>query len=283
MIAGLDASNVNGTLDWPSLARQHSLSFVFLKATEGTGFRDALFPAAWKATGALGLVRGAYHFAHPGQDAHAQAEAFLSYVRAAGLEDHDLLALDLEVTDGRAPAAVSAWAQEFCSAVQAGSGRSVLVYTFISFAEAGNCAGLGSHPLWIADPSSAPGSPRVPGPWKTWAVHQYGQQGLDLDMANFPAKSSMRAALGRPAKVPAEPAKPATQGPRQWVTAGQDSLHDLAQAHGGLPSTVLRLTAEHSPGGEFTPEVASWLNDVFAGRADAAKPVPKGLRLFLPG
>lgn len=198
MIAGLDASNVNGALDFASLARQHSLSFAFLKATEGTGFRDALFPAAWRAIGELGLVRGAYHFAHPGQDAHAQAEAFLSYVKAAGLGDSDLLALDLEVNDGHSPASVAAWGQQFCTAVRAGAGRAPLVYTFIAFAEAGNCAGLGGYPLWIADPSSAPGSPRVPAPWKTWALHQYGQQGLDLDMANYPAKAAMTAALGVP-------------------------------------------------------------------------------------
>jgi lysozyme len=198
VISGVDCSNVNGHLDLAALTREHSLSFVFFKATEGRGFRDPLFPAAWAVIGDLGLVRGSYHFAHPMTDAAAQADAFLSYVRGAGLLDTDLLALDLEVNDNRPAPMVAAWAQEWCSRVHAESGRKPVVYTFLDFARQGNCAGLGSYPLWIADPSSTPGRPRVPAPWKTWSVHQYGQQGLDLDVANYPDAASMTAALAVP-------------------------------------------------------------------------------------
>lgn len=195
MISGADGSNVNGTLDWAALTAQHNLSFAAFKATEGRGFRDPLFPAAWKAIGAAGLVRLAYHFAHPMTDAQAQADAFLAYVRASGLTDADLLVLDLEDTDGRPAADVAAWARDWCAAVHQAAGRAPVVYTFVSFAQAGNCAGLGGYPLWIADPSSRAGHPRVPAPWKTWALHQYDQAVLDLDVANYPDKAAMLAAL----------------------------------------------------------------------------------------
>jgi hypothetical protein len=85
------------------------------------------------------------------------------------------------------------------------------------------------------------------------------------------------------AKPPAPPAaKAAAPSVREWTTAGQDSLAALAAAHGMKPSTILRLTAEHSPGAEFTPAVAAWLNDVFAGTGHPAEPMPAGLTLFLP-
>jgi lysozyme len=197
MINGADISNVNGHVGLGPLKQQHHLSFIFLKATEGTGFRDALFPGSWKAAGDLGLARGAYHFAHPDSDPRAEAQAFLSYVKAAGLHDADMLALDLEDGRGMTPASVAAYGREWCSFVQAATGRRTLVYTFLSFAEAGNCAGLGSYPLWIADPSSAPGTPRIPAPWKSWAVHQFGQQGTDLDVANYPDADAMTTALGK--------------------------------------------------------------------------------------
>jgi lysozyme len=195
MISGADISNVNGQIDLAALGRDHHLSFAFLKATEGRGFRDPLFPVFWKAAADLGLVRGAYHFARPATDAAAQADAFLAYVRAAGLQAGDMLALDLEEADGRSPADVAAWGRQFCARVHQGTGRAPLVYTFLSFAQEGNCAGLGGYPLWIADPSSTPGRPRVPAPWTTWAVHQFGQQGIDLDVANFPDAAAMTAAL----------------------------------------------------------------------------------------
>jgi lysozyme len=198
MISGADISNVNGQIDLAALGRDHHLSFAFLKATEGRGFRDPLFPAFWKAAGDLGLARGGYHFARPTTDATAQADAFLSYVRSAGLGAGDMLALDLEVADGRTPPQVAEWGQEFCARVHAEAGRPVLVYTFLSFAQQGNCAGLGGYPLWIADPSSTPGRPRIPAPWTTWAVHQFGQQGIDLDVGNYPDAAAMTAALAAP-------------------------------------------------------------------------------------
>lgn len=82
--------------------------------------------------------------------------------------------------------------------------------------------------------------------------------------------------------VPAPPAKPPTVPQvREWTTAGQSSLADLARGHGTAASTVLRLTVQH--GGPFTPEVAGWLNGVFGGQVDPKRPMPAGLRLWLPG
>ena len=78
------------------------------------------------------------------------------------------------------------------------TGRLPVVYTFLSFAEAGNCNRLGHCPLWIADPSSRAGHPRVPGPWQTWTMHQYNITGpIDRDLAKFTSRVHMAAALGR--------------------------------------------------------------------------------------
>jgi N-acetylmuramoyl-L-alanine amidase len=65
-----------------------------------------------------------------------------------------------------------------------------------------------------------------------------------------------------------------------WTTEGLKSLHDLAtdSLHNGV-STVLRLTAEHSPNGMYPSNLATYLNGVFA--ADAAN-VPAGITLYHP-
>lgn len=88
-----------------------------------------------------------------------------------------------------------------------------------------------------------------------------------------------------PGPEPVPPAKQATaqSGPRLWVTAGQSSLHDLAAGQKTTASTILRLTAEHSPGAVYDPDMASYLNGVFAGQADPRHPMPRGLKLWLPG
>jgi hypothetical protein len=132
----------------------------------------------------MGFVRGAYHFGHPKDGAAVNARAFLAVVRAHGLDRDDLLALDLETTDGLAPTQVAAFGRNWCDEVAAATGRKPIVYTFISFAQDGNCAGLGGYPLWIADPSSPAGHPRVPRPWTTWDFHQYATTLVDRDVFN---------------------------------------------------------------------------------------------------
>jgi hypothetical protein len=65
-----------------------------------------------------------------------------------------------------------------------------------------------------------------------------------------------------------------------WICQGQKSLHDLAgDSLGGPVHPVLQLTAEYSPNRLFAPDMAGYVNQVFA--ADTEK-VPAGATLFCP-
>lgn len=79
---------------------------------------------------------------------------------------------------------------------------------------------------------------------------------------------------GAPAPVP--------PGVIRWTTEGTGTLAQLAAGQHTEPSAILRMTAEHSPGGLFDPSVAAWLNDVFGGPANPHNPMPKGLVLYVP-
>jgi lysozyme len=179
---GIDVSSFQGAFDWQAV--KGTIAFAFAKATEGSTITDPQFARNWQQMKAIGLVRGAYHFGHPKNGAAADAGAFLSAVRAQGLEPGDLLALDLETTDGLGPAQVAEYGRNWCSKVADATGRKPIVYTFIDFARAGNCVGLGGYPLWIADPSSPASHPTVPLPWTTWHFHQYATTLVDRDVFN---------------------------------------------------------------------------------------------------
>ena len=185
--AGIDLSSYQPSFDWS--AEKGRISFAFAKATEGTTIRDPEFAANWQHAKALGLVRGAYHFAHPKNGAATEARAFLDTVRKHGLKAGDLLALDLETSDSLSPARVADYAQNWCADVHHATGHTPIVYTFLGFAEQGNCAGLGHYPLWIAEPSAPAGRPTVPKPWSAWRFHQYGtarvgSNTVDVDVFN---------------------------------------------------------------------------------------------------
>jgi len=52
--------------------------------------------------------------------------------------------------------------------------------------------------------------------------------------------------------------------------------------HKSQPSSILRLTAEHSPGGAYPANVAAYINGVFRGTIAPTDHMPAGLHLYLP-
>lgn len=68
----------------------------------------------------------------------------------------------------------------------------------------------------------------------------------------------------------------------EHTTAGQMSLAELAESSHTDPSTILRLTAEDSPGAAFPANVAAYINGVFRGTVTHDQHMPAGLRLYLP-
>ena len=68
-----------------------------------------------------GLIRGAYHFAHPASDAVTQADFFVSTVDGAGGYNSSKtmqLVLDLEDADGLGSDEVWKWVQTFAARVK---------------------------------------------------------------------------------------------------------------------------------------------------------------------
>jgi lysozyme len=209
-LPGVDVSSFQGEPgQWRGLAGH--IAFAGVKFTELSASGPYTNPTAladWAALHAMGAGRVAYLFGHPSAGVTATVDLFLSVLHPV-LADTDSVALDLEVPDGLPPARVATWGREVLTLLEHRTSRRALLYTFRSFAIEGNCAGMGSHLLWIADPDHPAGKPDVPAPWKTWAVHQYASSPIDRDVAAYPSLGAMRAALGKPAPTP-QPA-PATE------------------------------------------------------------------------
>ncbi len=202
---GVDVSSFQGRpAQWRHEAGRIAWAAVKITELEPNGRRYVNPDAAadWAFLHRNQKVRIAYLFGHPSVSAAHTVSFFLHEIRKLGLHDDDGIALDIEVTDGRSPSAVDSWCARVTAELRHQTGRHPLVYTFLSFAREGNCNRLGHLPLWIADPSSPAGRPRVPHPWKTWTLHQYNITGsIDRDVAKFTSRAAMSAALGKE-KVP---------------------------------------------------------------------------------
>lgn len=84
-VVGLDISSHNGVPDFDSIAAA-GVDFVYLKASEGTGFHDPAFMRNYLAAKRAGLKVGAYHFFRFDCDGTRQAALFLDDISGCRLD-----------------------------------------------------------------------------------------------------------------------------------------------------------------------------------------------------
>lgn len=96
-VRGVDVSHYQGEIDFAAIKAQ-GMSFVFIKATEGSGTVDEKFAENWKNARSAGMLTGAYHFFSFGSAAETQAENFIAAVPYA--EDALPPVIDLEYYSG---------------------------------------------------------------------------------------------------------------------------------------------------------------------------------------
>ncbi|HLX20930.1 MAG TPA: GH25 family lysozyme [Gaiellaceae bacterium] len=156
---GVDVSHYQGLINWTDVAAT-SYRFTFAKATEGTTLVDATYPVNRAGAEGMGLRFGAYHFARPGgsgasgivASAIAQADFFVTTAQPQSGELPPVL--DLEVTGGLAPAALTQWAQAWLDEVKARTGVSGFVYASPNFwkNDLANTSAfaLSGYRLWVA-------------------------------------------------------------------------------------------------------------------------------------
>jgi len=175
----IDVSAWQGSgINWGEVGAS-GVAGAIAKATEGSSYVDADFAANWRGIKAAGMVRGAYSFGHPADNPVTDATFFVRTVQAAGaIGPGDVLALDIEVTDGQSAAHINAWAATFMSVVAQLTRlpRSRLpVYTDPSFGTTA-AAGLSlvrsaGDPLWVAN-YGVP-FPTLPAGWASWTMWQW--------------------------------------------------------------------------------------------------------------
>jgi hypothetical protein len=218
--AGIDvASYQSSTYD------TKGLSYVFVKATESTGYRNPRYDAQVAHARAHGLIVGHYHFAHGG-NAVAQADYFLA---VAQIKPGDLIAYDWEEAH-TSQADRDAWMKHVKAKRP---NNKVVLYCNKAFWKGRDTESYAGDGLWIADPDRPAGKPDVQHPW---VFHQYSTAGgIDHDVANFPSVEALKAwASGTVAKPPTEKppvAVPVTKPPVKTPPVVHPVLPHVSLAH----------------------------------------------------
>ncbi|KAM6503341.1 putative N,O-diacetyl muramidase [Amanita muscaria] len=207
-VQGIDISGYQTNVNWAKV-KGNGVQFVYIKATEGTGYRSSAFNKQWTGATNVGLIRGAYHFARPDTSSGAAQAKFFMLHGGGWSGDGKTLpgALDIEYNPygpnkcyGKSPASMTAWVHDFSNTYHAQTGRYPVIYTTTDWWKkcTGNNAGFGrTNPLWIAHFAKSIGT--LPAGWGVATFWQYADHGLnpgDADIFNGDSSSLAHFARG---------------------------------------------------------------------------------------
>ncbi|MGC9495899.1 lysozyme [Streptomyces sp. WG7] len=182
---GVDVSSHQGSVAWATLWNS-GVKWAYVKATEGTSYRNPYHAQQYGGSYDVGMIRGAYHFAIPdGSGGAAQADYFVDHGGGWSKDGRTLPGvLDIEYNPygetcyGRTPSGMVGWIRDFLDRYKARTGRHAVIYTSTSWWKqcTGDYSGFGStNPLWIARYASTVGP--LPAGWDQHTMWQYTSSG----------------------------------------------------------------------------------------------------------
>ncbi|WP_156754526.1 lysozyme [Actinokineospora pegani] len=191
-VAGIDVASYQGNVDWAGHWAAGK-RFAFVKATEGTGYKNPYFTQQYNGSYGVGMIRGTYHFALPDRSSGAtQANYFVNNGGGWSGDGKTLPGVaDLEYNPygatcyGLSQASMAAWIRDFSNTYRSRTGRDPIFYTSTSWWS--QCVGTAqqfanTNPLWVARYSSSVGA--LPYNWGVWTFWQHTSTPLDQNYFN---------------------------------------------------------------------------------------------------
>ncbi len=179
--AGIDVSHYQGSINWSSV-KSAGISFAYIKATEGTSYKDPNFSANYLHADNARVIRGAYHFAQPGSSSGASQATYFAANGGAWSADGLTLPgmLDLEGgCYGLSTTSMRNWILSFYNTYKSKTSRDVVIYTSPSWWNTctGRWTGMSTKsPLFVANWTTA-SSPTIPYGFPYATLWQYTDSG----------------------------------------------------------------------------------------------------------
>ncbi|MFI7102380.1 lysozyme [Streptomyces sp. NPDC050161] len=184
-VEGVDVSSHNGNVSWSTL-RTSGVRFAYVKATEGTTYKNPYFTQQYRGSYDADIIHGAYHFALPDHSSGASQATYFAGHGGAWSKDGKTLpgALDMEYNPygatcyGKSTSAMIQWIADFVTTYRAKTGRDAVIYTSTNWWTkcTGNSSKFGkTNPLWVPRYGSSVGT--LPAGWPFQTIWQYTSTG----------------------------------------------------------------------------------------------------------
>ncbi|ATL69308.1 GH25 family lysozyme [Nocardia terpenica] len=183
---GISVTSETGDIDWEA-AKANGISFAYIEDTVGKENSNPSFGTQYNGAANAGLIRGAWHVAHPDESSGAdQANFFVSNGGNWGNGDEITLpgAVDLEAGPKNkcwhlSKSAMVDWIEGFSNAYHEMTARYPVIYTRTDWWKdcTGNTGKFGRNPLWIASYTTGSSPEPLPGRWSHQAIWEYADSG----------------------------------------------------------------------------------------------------------
>ena len=128
---GIDVSHYQGIINWEQVAMDKSITFVYIKATEGASFVDDYYTRNLHGAKRAGIPVGSYHFFSPSVSALVQLENFRTMVDP---RQQDLIPIvDVEKRGKGSLAQFQGNLKAFLEGVERMFGVKPIIYTGVNF------------------------------------------------------------------------------------------------------------------------------------------------------
>lgn len=176
-LQGIDVSNWQGYIDYRAVKRS-GIDVVYMKASQGTTFKDPYFESNYANAKANGLKVGFYHFLVATNVTEAQREAeFFTSVIAGKIPDCKLV-MDYEQFSGASVVTINEIAQAFLQKVQQLTGKQVIIYSNLYDTQTVFSKELArQYQLWLAYYGDYTKLTNTYSNWDHWIGVQYTSQG----------------------------------------------------------------------------------------------------------
>lgn len=208
-VVGIDVSSYQGVVDWVSFTKVKR-SFAYVKATEGTSYRNPFYASQYGGAKTAGMFAGAYHFANPsGKSGKKQATYFVQNGGAWRNDGKTLPGvLDIEYNPyggtmcyGLSKKKMVAWITDFLVTYKKLTTRDAVIYTTADWWS--TCTGnttkfRSTNPLWAARWTPKTGAGKLPGGWSYYTFWQYSATVIDQNrFSNTAARLKVLATNGK--------------------------------------------------------------------------------------
>ncbi|MDQ3110661.1 MAG: glycoside hydrolase family 25 protein [Bacteroidota bacterium] len=185
LIYGIDVSHHNGSVNWSKVRQaEPAISFAYIKATQGVGYKDPATAANANGAKAAGIKIGYYHFASLNnaadvvKDATNEAEWFDATLET--MPPAELMpVLDIETNEKHLNTQqVQLWISTFLERMKALGYPVVVLYSYKPFFDDNLPANhpFGEVPLWLAQYRNV-AAPALPHGWTKYTIWQYSAKG----------------------------------------------------------------------------------------------------------